>query len=88
MASLKHTPAWLTSETDVDKAIAVLLDRADADEAEAKLNGRPRSAAADVRKLRYLATQLGPLGSGEGFEVPDASPDAPSPLRTFGEQAS
>jgi hypothetical protein len=90
MAALKHTPAFLTSETDVDTTVAVLLDRADADEAEAARNGRPRSAAAGVRKLRWIASTLGPLGTGEAFEVPESAPvERPRNVAPFGEsQAS
>ncbi len=68
--------AWLKNETDVDTAVAVLLDTADRDEAEAASAGRPRQAVAGVRHLRYLARQLAPLGTGEAFEQP--SPAAPA----------
>lgn len=73
-----NTIAWLKNQTDVDTAVAVLLDRADEDERAAAERGKPRSAQAGVRHLRYLARQLAPLGTGEAFEQPVEPERAPA----------
>lgn len=68
-------PAFLAAPADVDLIVAVVLDRADADEASAKEQGAPRAAAASVRKYRALAAELAGYGTADASE--DATVAAP-----------
>lgn len=68
-------PAFLAAPADVDLIVAVVLDRADADESAAKAQGAPRAAAASVRKFRALAAELAGYGTADASE--DATVAAP-----------
>jgi hypothetical protein len=71
--------AWLGDERAVDTAVAAMLDSADREEADARTAGRSRLAAASVRYLRHLATELAPHGSVDALA--DAPADSPTLLR-------